>query len=118
MAALLLVLGVLGGGLASWLITHAYYRRSSTEPPEWAKPMIARFGNEPPSTEQLIEYFNEAVAEGTIVPHVPSGYVMCPKCKAPSSALEYGESDYPGRDARYSWVRCGKCGWSEFLGDL
>ncbi|MFH0828768.1 MAG: hypothetical protein V1907_01145 [Candidatus Kerfeldbacteria bacterium] len=112
------LLGILGGGIVSWVITFAYYRRSSKKAPEWAQPLIERFGNEPPTTEQLMEYFNEAVAGGEIIPHVPSGYVMCPKCKAPSSELEYGEADYDDRELRGSWVKCRKCGWSEFLGDV
>jgi hypothetical protein len=112
------LLGILGGGLASWLVTHMYYQRSVKATPEWARPLIDRFGQEEPTTEQLREYFNEAVASGDIVPHVPSGYVMCPECKAPSTALEYGESQYPGRDYSGSYVRCSKCGWSEFLGDV
>ena len=108
----------LAGIVATWVVAHVYYRRSSAEAPAWAKPLIERFGNEPPSTEQLIEYFNEAVADGTIIPHVPSGYVMCPKCKEPSSELEYYEVNDPKSDHRYAGTRCRKCGWETSLGDI
>jgi len=113
-----LMVGILGGGLLSWLVTHLYYQRSVTSTPPWAKDLIDRFGQEEPSAEQLRKYFNEAVASGDIVPHVPSGYVMCPQCKVSSDNLVYGESQYPGRDAFGSYVKCSKCGWSEFLGDV
>jgi hypothetical protein len=115
------VLGVilfLAGVAATWIVAHIYYRRSTVEPPTWAKPLIERFGDQPPSREQLIEWFNEAVEGGDLIPHVPSGYVACPKCKAPSSELEYYEVDDPKSDHRYAGTRCKKCGWDTFLGDV
>ncbi len=117
---MLTFLGFILGAAASWAIAHHYFVRSNQELPDWAKPLIERFGADPPSREQLVEYFNEAVAEGTLIPHVPLGYVTCPSCKAPSSELEYSEAQYPGRGdhARAAVVRCEKCGWEEFLGDV
>ena len=111
-------------GLVGWIIAAWYYRRSSKEMPEWVQPvideLIEEFGEKAPSREQLIEHFNEAVEEGTLIPHVPSGYVACPSCEAPSSELEYIEANYPGRGdhARYSFVHCKVCNFKEFLGDL
>ena len=37
-----LLLSLLAGGLISWIIAHFYYRRSSSEAPKWARPLIER----------------------------------------------------------------------------
>ena len=38
-----IVLSLIAGGVISWVITYAYYRRSSSKAPEWAKPLLSDF---------------------------------------------------------------------------
>lgn len=105
----LLVGAILGGGI-SWFVTHIYYRKSSTVVPEWAKPIIERLPEEPPTKERLLELFQDALDKGEIVPHPEFGYVACPECNAPSTDFEEEFWEAEGRSALY--VKCPHCGWS------
>jgi hypothetical protein len=59
-----LLIGIIGGAILSWVITHYYYLKSSIQPPEWAKPIIAKLPKEPPTKEKLVELFQEALDAG------------------------------------------------------
>ncbi len=98
-------IGVLLGGLISWLITHAYYRRSSVQPPEWAKAFMERLPNAPVSDERLIQLYHEALQAKRISPDPFTGYLVCPQCSAPSSEFQYYDEA--------GVVYCPSCNWSQ-----
>ena len=99
---------------STWLIAHAYYRRSSVQVPEWARPLIESLPEARPSRERLIELFNEAIAEGDLVPDGNFGYVACPRCKAPTSEFGTTRQHDERFDDDYLVIRCKRCGWSDF----
>jgi len=108
-----LVIGLISA-VVSWAITHAYYKRSSVNVPEWAKPIIERLPEAPPSRDQLIDLFHEALQDGELIPDPNFGYVACPRCKAPSTEFDTHEQFDEEREDRYLVVRCKRCGWSDF----
>jgi hypothetical protein len=105
-----LVLSLILGGIVSWALTHAYYRKGSIEVPEWAKPIVANLPSEPPSKERLLELFQTALNKGDVTPDPVFGHVACPECHSPFGDIEkkvFG-------DDRYTVVvaTCPHCGWS------
>jgi hypothetical protein len=111
MELLIGILGVLAGGILSWVITYSYYRKASREIPDWAKPIVERLPQSPPTKEQLLELFQDALDKGEINPDPIFGYVACPKCKAPSSDFKHRiYSNEPRGDVAI--VECPHCGWS------
>lgn len=105
-----LIIGIVAGGLVSWLVTHLYYQRSSTEVPEWAKLLIAKLPDSPVSPERLIQLYHEALDSGDLTPDPVSGYVACPKCGAQSSEFETQTAHDPKHDDTYYSRVCKKCG--------
>jgi len=111
-----LLVGVILGGVISWVIAYYYYRQSSKQAPEWAqkapewaRPLIEKLPDAPISSERLVRLYHEALEKGKIdFPDPMSGYVECPRCGAPASDFEPWE-DY-AHDSRYVGTRCGKCG--------
>ena len=105
-----LVVGIVIGGLISWFITDAYHRRSSTQVPIWAKPLIDSLPDSPVSSDRLIELYQQALETGDIdVDPMGSGYVVCPNFGAPASEFE----GWQGNDARgdmYYGSKCSRCG--------
>lgn len=59
---LILIVGIVGGGLVSWLIANAYYRRSSIQPPDWARPLIEHLPKFPPTPERLLQLYRQVLA--------------------------------------------------------
>jgi hypothetical protein len=70
-----LVIGVILGGFVSWLVTHIYHKKSSTEIPDWAKPIIDKLPQSQPTESELLELFQEALNSGDIVPDPILGHV-------------------------------------------
>lgn len=97
-------LGLLGG----WLISHLYYRKSNKETPDWAKALIARFPDKPPTIDELVDLYHRAVMDGDITPH-PSGFIKCPECGAGSDRFEAWEHYAPQLDSHFHGYRCAEC---------
>lgn len=105
-----LLIGIVGGAVLSWIIAHSYYRKSSKEPPDWAKPIIAKLPDEPPTKEKLIELFQDSLDKGEAEIDPIFGYVACPQCKA--SAKDFEKSGFGDDHATIAIVSCPHCGWS------
>ena len=106
-----LLVGTLAGGGISWLLTHVYYRKSSIEVPEWAKPIIRNLPPERPSRERLLELFQEALEKGDVRPDPVFGHVACPECHAPFSDMNTTTRD-ADRGRVVAFADCPHCGWS------
>ena len=106
-----LILGVILGGLFSWGITHLYYRKSGTEIPEWAKPIIESLPSQEPTAEELLAIVQNAINEGHVSPHPIFRHVACPECKTPIDEME--EEAYEHEHGYFTTVEitCPKCGW-------
>ena len=79
-----LLVGIVGGAVLSWLISYIYYKKSSVQIPDWAKPIIKRLPEEPPTKDKLLELFQDALDKGEVEVDPVVGYVACPECKASS----------------------------------
>ena len=106
-----ILIGIILGGLISWMLAHIYYKKSSKEIPDWAKPIIKKLPQLQPSTNELLELFQEALNSGDIIPDPILGHVACPNCKAPAS-------DFEGKgfgDENHTIIvkTCPHCGWSD-----
>ena len=102
---------LIAGFLLSWLIAHFYYHRSSTQIPNWAKPVIENLPEQPPSKVELLRLFQEHLDSGEIEVHPALGCVACPDCG--ESSQNFKEKVY-GDDAHtIVAVTCPSCGWSE-----
>jgi hypothetical protein len=106
-----LVIGVILGGFVSWLVTHIYYKKSSTEIPDWAKPIIDKLPQSQPSESELLELFQEALNSGDIIPDPILGHVACPNCKSPASDFE--EKGFGDEYHTIVVKTCPHCGWSD-----
>ena len=107
-----LIGGVLLGGIVSWVITHFYYKRSTVDIPRWAKPIIEKLPQLPPSLKELTELFQDAINEGIIKPHPVFQHVACPNCKAPLDSLreKVMSDDYN----TILEISCPSCGWNDW----
>jgi hypothetical protein len=108
-----LVVGVIFGGFVSWLVTHIYYKKSSTKIPDWAKPIIDKLPQSQPTESELLELFQEALNSGDIVPDPIFGHVACPNCKAPASDFEKKEFYEDERCFTFVDITCPHCGWRD-----
>jgi rubredoxin len=106
-----LFIGIVAGAVISWAIAHAYYKKSSTEPPDWAKPIIAKLPEEPPSQEKLVELFQDALDKGEAEIDPITGYAACPQCKAP--AKDFERQGFGDDDVYVVSIKCPHCGWDE-----
>ena len=107
------LVGIIGGAIASWAITHLYYRRSSKDIPEWAKPLIERFPISPPTIEQIIDFYHDGLEAGEYFPDHLTGRLTCPKCGAPASDFKgWTQADHR-TDSMYAIVECPHCGWND-----
>ena len=105
-----LLIGIIGGGVISWLLTHWYYRKSSKEAPEWARSLIDRLPDKPPTIDELIDLYHEAVMGGAIVPH-PSGFVKCPECGAGTERFEPWQVASHELDSIFHGYKCSECNY-------
>jgi len=115
-----LIVGIIAGAIASWAITHFYYRRSSSDLAiigrklsDELKAIILADKRDSLDVAEL----NELLTKKTIRPGKEGihRYVACPKCGSPK--LVKG-TDYvvdTDEDCRvpYDNVSCQDCGWKE-----
>jgi hypothetical protein len=99
------------GGIITWVVAHVYHQRSSSNAPDWAKPLIESLPDTPVPVERLIELYQDALEAGEFEVDPFSGYIVCPECGAPSSEFESWE-DIDDRGDHYVGRRCGQCGYS------
>ena len=106
-----LVIGLIGGGVFSWLISHIYYKKSSIQIPDWAKPIIERLPQEQPTKEKLLELFQDALDKGEVEIDSVVGYVACPECKA--SAKDFKKTAVGDDIHTVVVIECPHCGWNK-----
>ncbi len=107
-----LVVGVIGGGIISWIIACLYYRKTNTNAPAWAFPLIEKLPLIAPSEEELLRLFQEQINAGLIKPHPVFSHVACPNCGAPISELQ--EKVYGDEATTILDLSCPNCGWSDW----
>ena len=95
-------------GFISWIFTHAYYKKSSKNIPDWAKLLVENLPKSKPTDTELLKIFEEALDTGSIVQDPVFGHVACPKCYAPASDFE----ESGGADGVPLYITCPHCGWS------
>ena len=103
-----LIVGLVGGGIISWLLTHWYYRKANKEAPEWARVLIDRFPNRPPTIDELVDLYHQAFMAGEITPH-PSGFIKCPECGTGSEKFVAWEHYARQLDSHFHGFKCGEC---------
>jgi hypothetical protein len=106
-----LLIGAILGGILSWVITHIYYKKSSKEIPDWAKPIIKKLPQSKPTRAKLLKLFQDALNTGDIIADPMLGHVACPKCKAPASDFE--EQLFEDEHHTVVSKTCPHCGWSK-----
>jgi len=106
-----LVVGAILGGIVSWVVAHIYYKKSSREIPDWAKPIIEKLPQSKPTDAELLELFQEALSTGDVLPDPILGHVACPNCKAPAS--DFKEEGFGDEHHTIVVKTCPHCGWSE-----
>ena len=107
-----LIIGIVFGGLISWLVSHQYYKKANLSPPEWAIPIIEKLPLIAPSEEEFLKLFQKEVSEGTIIPHPVFKHVACPNCNTPIGELV---EKIMGDDIHTILnISCPYCGWSDW----
>jgi hypothetical protein len=119
----LFLLGLIIGGLTSWAIAHAYYKKSSKDQnavfnklSEEVRVAILDDNREKLSVLELNELIREKTIDEEVGEAIP--YMACPKCgsedleRTTDVEVEYGpegiESGTP-----YDIIRCKECGWTK-----
>lgn len=108
-----LFIGIVGGAIFSWVISHIYYKKSSKQIPDWAKPIIAKLPEEQPTKDKLLELFQDALDKKDVHVDPLIGHVACPKCKA--SAKDFKKTVFGDDTHTIVVVECPYCGWSETI---
>jgi len=108
-----LVIGLIGGAAFSWLISHIYYKKSSVQIPDWAKSIVEKFPEKPPTKEELLDLFQGALDKGEVEIDPVVGYVACPKCKA--SAKDFKKTALEDYIRTVVVVECPHCGWNKTI---
>jgi hypothetical protein len=121
-----LLIGILGGGLCSWLITHVYYRQANQDQNAVFNKLSLEVRNailDDTRTSLSIKDLNELIRERTIdsTSSDKYPYLACPRCGSEDiergqDAIVDGEWDdgagllvhYP-----YDFVKCRTCDWSK-----
>jgi len=101
----------LAGALASWLITHAYHRRSSVTPPDWAKDLVKSLPRRQPTDKQLRILFQRHLDSGKVEIDPILGRVACPECGA--SAKRFRREHFGDDRVDVVVATCPQCGWSD-----
>ena len=110
--------GLFIGALASWGITHWYFKRSSPDQERLYGKLSAdvRQAILGDSRERLsVPDLNQLLDDKTIDPTAtgdPLPYKACPKCG--SFDLQKGEHMNPKRDDLYYVIECKQCGWTDW----
>lgn len=105
-----LLIGIIGGGVISWILTHWYYHKANKEVPEWARPLIKQFPDTPPTLDELIDRYHGAVMDGDIVPH-PTGFIKCPECGAGVDKFIQWEHYADHLDSMFHGHKCSECNY-------
>jgi RNase P subunit RPR2 len=108
-----LIVGLVGGAAFSWLISHIYNKKSSAQIPEWAKPIIEKFPEKPPTKEELLNLFQDALDKGEVELDPVVGYVACPECQA--SAKDFKKTAFEDHIRTVVVVECPHCGWKKTI---
>jgi rubredoxin len=89
-------------------VSHWYYRKSSSEVPQWAQPLIQRFPITAPTIDELTDLYHEAMLAGEIVPH-PSGFIKCPECGAGADQFSAWQAADHERESLFHGYKCDAC---------
>ena len=108
-----LVVGFIGGAAFSWLISHQYYKKSSAQIPDWAKPIIEKFPEKTPTKEELLNLFQDALNRREVEIDPVVGYVVCPECQA--SARDFKKTAVEDHTRTVAVVECPHCGWNKTI---
>ncbi len=103
-----ILLSVVAGLVISWVVARHFYKRSTMEVPEWAKPFVESLPDKPISDEQLVDLYHQAVMEGRLEVH-PSGFIKCPECGAGSEKFEPWQAVTHQLGSIFHGYRCGDC---------
>ena len=97
--------------IISVLIALFFYRRSSIVTPKWAKPILRQLPKQKPSSEELLQIFQEHLDTGEfeIDPHLQ--IVACPECG--ESAKNFERSGVGDDNVTIVTISCPSCGWSK-----
>lgn len=109
-----MLLGVLFGGVVSWVISQYYYVRANKEKPDWLtaenlKEILAKNPNDLDWTaQQIIQlYESKIMSEDS---SAPMPYSRCPQCGSDKlrrqTALDHKS------DTVYYLISCDKCRWA------
>jgi ribosomal protein L32 len=106
-----LVIGIIVTIIITWGFAHFYYRKSSTNIPEWAIPFIKDLPKEKPSNEELLRIFQESLESGKVEVDPLLRIVACPKCG--ESSKNFKRTGFGDDLHSIVVVSCPNCGWSE-----
>lgn len=119
----LFLLGLMFGGLISWGITHAYYKKSSKDQnavfnklSEDVRDAILDDNREKLSILELNELIRQKTSDEEVGEAIP--YMACPRCgsenleRTSDVEVDYGP-DGPESGMVYYIVRCKECGWEK-----
>ena len=98
---------------STWLIAHAYYRRSSVQVPEWARPLVESLPEARPSRERLIELSTRRSRRVTSSRTAISATSRA-QVQGVTSEFETTRQHDERFDDDYLVIRCKRCGWSDF----
>lgn len=99
-----LLVGIIGGAIVSWF----FYRKGNKQVPDWARPLIERYPITPPTLDELVGLYHQAVMQGDIVPH-PSGFIKCPECDAGAGKFEPWQVADQFTETLYHGYKCSEC---------
>ena len=112
------IIGLIIGALASWAITHWYYRRSSNDQErlfgKLSSEVRTAILDDTRSTLTIPE-LNRLLEDKTIDPEAagyPLPFKACPKCG--SEKLERRECIDPKHDELYYVIQCKECPWNDW----
>ena len=104
------------GAVASWAISHYYYRRGNKKRPDWfsiesIKEILTKHPEDMDWTaRQIVNLYNEKIFDSNSSDPLP--FNCCPKCG--SEKLEKSTFDDYKRDESYYVISCKECGWSDW----
>lgn len=102
------IIGIICGGIISWIISRKYHMKSNQCPPDWAIPLIEKLPKLAPTDEEFLNLFQDEISIGNIKPHPVFSIVACPNCGAPLKELEeraYGDDVHTILE-----IECPQCG--------
>lgn len=115
-----LIIGIISGGILSWIITHFYYKKSNekqnTQNELLSKKLSADvkkiiLNNN--ANNLSIKDLNKLLEEKTIVlnSNDPLPFKACPKCGNTHLIRSTGINN---REEDYYLIKCEKCGWNDW----